>query len=236
MRGVFRCGQGDRVDTVKTYQVVIQGLTPILQHRFSDEAQVNSGKGTRAVKIKDETPREQAEKAAYRTDGGYLYHPGSSIMRLMRDAGSSHKQRGSRKSCKYIVPAAVRVFEDQIPLYAADAQTPLDDFEVDSRAVVIPSTKGRIMRHRPRCDVWTARFSLVINEDVLGAETIRQFLDEGGQRIGIGDFRPEKGGPFGVFQVNLWEELEAAPLLAPPTVTRSNPGSTPGLKRGRPDG
>ncbi len=58
-----------------------------------------------------------------------------------------------------------------------------------------------------------ARFDLVINEDVLGVDTIRQFLDEGGQRIGIGDFRPEKGGPFGVFQVNLWEELEV-PLSA----------------------
>lgn len=135
-------------------------------------------------------------------------------MRLLRDAGSAHKQRGSRKSCKYIVPAAVRVVEDQIPLYEVNGIHPLEDFEVDSRAVVIPSTKGRIMRHRPRCDEWVARFHLVINEDVLGVDTIRQFLDEGGQRIGIGDFRPEKGGPFGVFQVNLWEELEQ-PLSAP---------------------
>ncbi|NQY92277.1 MAG: hypothetical protein HRT46_11575 [Deltaproteobacteria bacterium] len=193
---------------MKTFQVLIQGLTPILQHRFSDDAQVNSGRATRAVNIKNETPREQAEKVSYRTNEGFLYHPGAAIMRLLRDAGSAHKQRGSRKSCKYIVPAAVRVAQDQVPLLAMDGETPLKDFEVDSRAVVIPSTKGRIMRHRPRCDEWMARFDLVINEDVLGVDTIRQFLDEGGQRIGIGDFRPEKGGPFGVFQVNLWEELE----------------------------
>ena len=30
------------------------------------------------------------------------------------------------------------------------------DAEVDSRPVVIPSTKGRIMRHRPKLETWQA--------------------------------------------------------------------------------
>lgn len=204
---------------MRTIQVLIQGDGSLLQHRFGEEAQASSGTGTRAVKIAYPTPREQAEKSAYRKNDGNLYLPGAAIARLLREAGGSHKQKGSRKSCKYIVPAACRVRQDQIPLFDLDGVTPLDSYEVDSRPVTIPSTKGRIMRHRPRLDEWTARFDLVVNEEVLEAQTIHQFLIEGGQRIGVGDFRPERGGPFGCFKVTHWEDLEvseATPKISKP--------------------
>jgi hypothetical protein len=189
-----------------TIEVEIRGDAPLLQNRFGEAAQ-QSGKGTRAVHVRNEDPRAQAEESAYRTPDKKLYHPGASISRMLREAGSSHKQKGSRKSLKYIIPAAVRLKEDAMILLDGKGK-PLKDFEVDSRPVTIPATKGRIMRHRPRHDTWKICFSLVINEDVLAPETIQMLLTEGGQRIGIGDFRPEKGGPFGIFQVTKWEPLK----------------------------
>ena len=196
---------------MRTFHVLIQGDGSLLQHRFGEAAQEAGKKSTRAVKAKDMTPREQAEQAAYRTSEGNLYLPGAAIARLLREAGAAHKQKGSRKSCKYLVPAACRVKQDQIPLMQKDGKTLVYDYEVDSRPVTIPSTKGRIMRHRPRLDEWTARFDLAINEDVLEADAIFQFLIEGGQRIGVGDFRPERGGPFGCFKVALWQCMEDEP-------------------------
>ena len=47
----------------------------------------------------------------------------------------------------------------------------------------------------------------MINPDVLDEDVIQQLLTEGGERIGIGDFRPEKGGPFGVFLIKEWAAL-----------------------------
>lgn len=112
---------------------------------------------------------------------------------------------------KYIVPAGVRMAADAIDL-VDEAGKALRDFEVDSRPVTIPATKGRIMRHRPRLDAWNATFVVVVNDDVLDPSFVHQLLVEGGQRIGIGDFRPEKGGPFGVFGVTLWRErVQASP-------------------------
>jgi len=175
------------------------------------------------VKIAYDTPKDAAEKAAYREDDGNLYLPGAAIARLIREAGGAHKQKGSRKSCKYIVPAACRVRQDRIPLYGLDGVTRLNDYEVDSRPVTIPATKGRIMRHRPRLDEWTARFDLAIQEDVLDSTVIHQFLIEGGQRIGVGDFRPEKGGPFGCFKVTLWEDLELAEATAEAASPKAKP-------------
>lgn len=193
---------------MKFYGVWIKGVTSLLQHRFSEDAQVASGGGTRKVQAQRELPRDVAEKSAYREPTGELYFPGAAIGRLMREAGSSHKQRGTRKSVKFIVPAATLVMDDVLPLFDAPHGTRLVDFEVDSRPVVIPSTKGRIMCHRPRLDAWAAAFRIRINDTIMTTDLVHQLLVDGGQQIGIGDFRPEKGGPFGTFSVVEWTEIE----------------------------
>jgi hypothetical protein len=191
------------------YHVTIEGVSALLQHRFDEEAE--SDEPVRGQHRAKKTPREKAEQAAYRNKAGNLYHPGSALARLLREAGASHKERGSRRSVKYIVPAAVIVVEDAIELHSA-AGEPLRDYEVDSRPVVIPSTKGRIMSHRPRSDKWQMSFTLEVDEQLMDAELVHQLLEEGGRRLGIGDYRPEKGGPFGRFAILTWEkEGEAKP-------------------------
>lgn len=187
-----------------TFVVCIEGVSALLQHRFSDAEETETT--TRRVHVKKQDPREAAEKAAYRNGNGELYIPGTAIARMLREAGAAHKQRGSRKSLKYVVPAAVLVVEEQIVLRDAEG-SPLTKFEVDSRPVVIPSTKGRIMRHRPRLNSWHAEFSLEIKEDLMDPQLIHQLLTEGGLQLGLLDFRPEKGGSFGRFAVVNWAIL-----------------------------
>jgi hypothetical protein len=196
---------------MQTFLCVISGITPLLQHAFSqpEEAQ----KTTRKMHVKEEDPRTAAERAAYRNKDGQLFLPGSAIARLLREAGAAHKQRGSRKSLKWVVPAAILVMEEQITLRDKQGK-PLTDFEVDSRAVVIPATKGRIMRHRPRLNSWNAEFSVEIDEDMMEPSLVHQLISEGGSKQGVGDNRPEKGGVFGRFQVVSWAELTQRTPLA----------------------
>lgn len=145
--------------------------------------------------VQKKLPRDEAESFAYKyPDGSGFYIPGAAFSRLLRESGGNHKLRGSRKSAKYVVPAAVLVTEESIRLLNGDGKSPAKDFEVDSRPVTIPATKGCIMRHRPRFDHWSATFFLRINETILDPAFVQQLLTEGGQQIGIGDFRPEKGG------------------------------------------
>lgn len=185
--------------------VTIRGDTPLLQHRFSETSEVH--RATRNVIVQQRNPRDEADKAAHKTDDGRFFFPGAAIGRLIREAGGNHKIRGSRKSAKYVVPAAVLVMDDAVMITNGDGITPVDNFEVDARPVVIPATKGRIMRYRPRFDRWSASFTIRINDSVLPVEFVQQLLTEGGQQIGVGDFRPEKGGPFGVFQIVTWSRI-----------------------------
>jgi hypothetical protein len=188
---------------MKLIDVEIKGTNSLLQHRFGESAE-GADANTRRVHVQERTPREEAETFAYKHPKGGFYMPGAAVARLLRESGATMKQRGSRKSLKYVVPASVLVTEDAITLL--NGKGPAEDFEVDSRPVVIPATKGRIMRHRPRFDAWGLKFSLRINERLIDTDVVLKLLTEGGESIGLGDFRPERGGPFGTFAVVSWKE------------------------------
>jgi len=182
-----------------TVPVTIVGVSPLLQHRFGDVAQ-QSGT-TRAAKKSYGTPREEAEAVAYvsPTDGTH-YFSAAAITRAMAQAGSNHKMKGTRKSLRFVVPSAVRVNSETITILD-DGGKAVTRCEVDSRPVTIPATKGRIMRHRPRYEKWSASFDLAVNDNVIDIDTVHMLLNEAGNTVGIGDFRPEKTGPFGQFRV-----------------------------------
>lgn len=194
-----------KVHYMKLINVTIKGTTPLLQQRFNEQSEQQSS--TRRVLVARGTPREEAEKVCYRDKENRFYFPGAAISRLLREAGGSHKLKGSRKSAKFVIPAAVLVMDDTVLITNGDGGKSLaKDYEVDSRPVVIPSTKGRVMRHRPRFDTWGGSFTVRVNDDILPVDFIQTLLTEGGQQIGIGDFRPEKGGPFGTFNIVSWKD------------------------------
>ena len=188
-----------------TYQITVEGKASLLMHRWAEASELQ-GDGTRPMKIQEMLPRDQAEMCAYRREAdGRLYVPGAMFARLLREAGSAYKDKGSRKSVKFVVPGACLVTEDAIDLHDKDGM-PIYKFEVDGRPVVIPSTKGRIMRYRPRIEQWRATFHLEVDDALISPTLVHTMLTEGGTRLGIADFRPEKGGPFGRFNVLLWQD------------------------------
>lgn len=201
-----------------TYIAAISGLSPLLMHRWSETNEVEQS--TREIHIAQRDPRTEAERVCYRRADGSLYVPGAQFARLLRDAGAGHKQRGSRRSMRYIVPAAIIVLSDDISLLTDDGK-PITDFEVDSRPVVIPATKGRIMRHRPRINRWNCEVTVEIDPTLIEPDLAHQLFVEGGRRLGIGDYRPSSGGPFGRFSVVRWGELGAR-MTTPAAAAKSS--------------
>ncbi len=189
---------------MKTYQIEIRSITPLLIHRFGEESE-QAGK-TRRVESKVRDPREEATKHAYIANDGTFYFSAFAIIGALSNAGASHKATGTRKTLRFVVPSAVSLTADTITIL--NGSGPAKHFEVDSRPVTIPATKGRIMRHRPRFDNWGAQFKLMIDDALLDPKTVGTLLSEAGQSIGIGDFRPEKRGPFGRFMVTSFQEVK----------------------------
>jgi len=186
--------------------VTIEGTTPLLMNRFTEASEVTVSSGTSATyKSGKGTPREQAKPKLYADEKGNLYIPGSNIFAALIAAGVFHKVGKSKLTTMKtsLIPAGVMVEDLVCPLNTKD-------WEVDSRSVVIPSTGGRIMCHRPRVDRWQCPFALDIDETMFSPSLVRAILDDAGKKIGLGDYRPSRKGPFGRFVVKTWKVEKAA--------------------------
>jgi hypothetical protein len=182
-------------------EVTIQGISPLLMNRFTEENEIKVTNGMSSVQLGDKgTPREQADRKAYKDKKGNLYIPGQNIYAALISAGRFHKVGKSKVTTQKtsLIPAGIFILDTVIPLGTKQ-------YEIDSRSVVIPSTGGRIMCHRPRLDEWAAKFNLDIDTEMFNEKFVRQIVDDAGKKVGIGDFRPERKGVFGRFVVKEWK-------------------------------
>lgn len=186
---------------MKTVNISLKGISPLLIHRFGEDGEIpkNSKRGKKDYG----TPREQAEATAYcDAESGLLWIPSTWIKGALQAVASDYKLVGTRKSVKSVSGGAILPLQEKIYF---EEKFKKKDLEVDSRPVVIQ--RARIMRHRARLENWTIRFDLEIEEDILDLDLVHQMMTDSGRRSGIGDFRPQKGGPFGRFQLVFWSVL-----------------------------
>ena len=173
---------------IKSVEIGLEGLTALLMHRYPMEP---------VVAIEKKTREEQAEISAYRCpEDDELYVPGINIQRALVAAAAYSKGKGratlqkQAAACFLVEPEYVRLG--------------ISDYTIDSRPVVMPATKGRVIRHRPRIDKWKIAFTLQYDDALLSEMQLREIVDNMGQRVGLLDFRPEKKGPFGRCVVIQW--------------------------------
>lgn len=188
---------------MKTINISIQGRTPLICNRFHDEAAMSASSGTRASTIGEKgSPQTQAEKKLYLGLNGKPCIPQPNLMRCIIDGGAFFKAGKSKVTTQKssLIPACVDIAGVEIPLIHKDSWT------VDTRAVRIPSTGGRILAHRPIFNDWRLDFTLTLDDTVMTSGLLREILDASGGRVGLGDFRPACKGPYGKFNVVKWEE------------------------------
>jgi hypothetical protein len=193
-------------------KIRIEGVTPLICNRFTDAAAEASSAGVRGSSAAADrgTPLEIAESKIYLGLEGTPMIPQPNLMRCLVEGGRFHKagktQLTTSKSshmyaCVDIEGAEIKLFHKQ-------------PWKVDTRAVRIPSTGGRILAHRPMFDDWALEFLVDLDTSIVGAKVFRMVVDDAGKRIGLGDFRPACKGPFGKFCVTRWEEINELHAVA----------------------
>jgi hypothetical protein len=127
---------------ISTVNVEIQGLTPLLINRFHEDAASEATSGAHSRKERP-GPEEDAASRLYQNGNG-VFFPAENIRQSMIAAASRHKI--GRRAATTDVAAALYVSPFEIPLQG--------EWHVDARAIVIPATKGRLLRYRPMFDEW----------------------------------------------------------------------------------
>lgn len=183
-------------------QVTIEGISPLMLCRFTDEAQAKATSGSGAAQVgKRPEPHEEARSFLYLDEEENPIIPAPMLLAAFTGAGKFFKAGKSKVTTarESIIPACVFLTDIYYPLQSNGG------WKVDSRPVRIPSTGGRILRHRPCFDDWRIDFEVDLDTEILSDKLLREIIDTAGKRCGIGAFRPSCKGPFGRFVVTSWK-------------------------------
>jgi hypothetical protein len=181
---------------MKQFKVRIKGISPLLMNKPEeygfDEKWVE--------KQANNEYEKEAYKKLYVDLNGVLYQPATHLERALIEAGKKLKVKGSGKA------TYSKLFGSMVTIPNLDIPHLLKEWEFHKALVVIPSTKGRVMRYRPMLKDWELEF-IVDVEDEIDASAVKEAFEIAGKYVGIGDWRPEKKGKFGKFQVVLFKEV-----------------------------
>jgi hypothetical protein len=195
---------------MKKFEIEFVGVAPLLMHSCRGANPLDPDvKFIKTITSKKNKTDEDHEKltileymlnAYYKKDIGF-YIPANVIEMCIKN-GSKHIRLGKK------MPTAIEVIEAEIPL-KTDAPNDINQAVnmpefVDIRNVVV-NGKSRIMRTRPRFDRWRLRFTLKLDDKILNEEDLFESLNYAGSLVGICDYRPEKGGKYGRFEVKITE-------------------------------
>lgn len=183
---------------MKKYKVTIKGSSPLLMNRPS----AMIGDISKDKKPFTDDPKGQAELKLYINEDGKLYQPSTHIYGALVEAGKQKKVVGKGKSTySKIVGYAVTINPYEI-------EHTNQKWEVFSILSVNPNTKGRNLLHRPILKQWELTFEVLFDETDVPEVIMHELLEIAGRVAGIGDWRPQKKGPYGKFLVTEWKEMK----------------------------
>ena len=181
--------------------------SPLLLGAWSDEGKKQLPDHPNKPQVKQRKERTDPTKIASgkcynHPEGGYAI-PVGMLFKCLQIAGSDFTVPGSRKSVATVIRRNVIVNGD-----SKDGQwirlNSKNGYVIDER-VGRNSGIGRTPRmiYRPRFDEWSIAVSIDYNTRWFDAESIVNVCALAGRTVGIGEWRPEKGGAFGRFEVTV---------------------------------
>lgn len=173
----------------------IKGTSPLIQHAWSDKGlkmlRMTAAERKKQPKVGRDPEREAAD-ACYRTDDGQYGIPLTAFKAAL--IGAAHKDFGLEKTLLR------KAFF--IPSTDSNSITPIEtdgDYIIREDIVRIGANQTDI-RYRPQFNTWSANIIAEIDAELLRPEDIVNLVNRAGFSVGIGEWRPEKGGEFGRFE------------------------------------
>ncbi len=174
----------------------IEGICPLLFHRWSNEAvaeKANAKKGSKQKKT------DNLESYVYRNHEGTLCLPGVYVHSAMQQAAKFEQDpRSPRKSAFDLFKAAVSPLTELASL-GTDSWAGIDE-----RRVLVQ--RNAVTRRRPMIrEGWRASMDFLVSlPEYVSPELFLRVLTLAGRTVGVGDFRPT----YGRFAVVGFERLE----------------------------
>jgi hypothetical protein len=192
----------------------ITGNSPMIQHAWSDKGlrmmRMTAAERKKQPKVARD-PESEAMDAMYKTEDG---EPGLPMLAFKSALiAAAHKDLGIEKTLvrkALFLPAWA---------YGAGLIAPMQCSDPIIREDIVRVGAGQTdLRYRPEFSRWRVNVIVEIDSDLLNEQDVINLINRAGFSVGIGEWRPEKGGEFGRFEFDTSmpiaevsrEELEAA--------------------------
>ena len=180
--------------------VQIEGTSPLIQHKWSEKAlrQMREKQGGRKTKNREvRDPESEAVAATYFTNHGDYGLPVTALKKSI--IGAAHKDIGIEKT---LVRKAIFIIcddkNDCLPMQCDEPIVREDTVRVGAGSADL--------RYRPEFRKWAIDFEIEIDADLLQPSDVFNLIDRAGFGVGVGEWRPEKGGDNGRFRVKRKED------------------------------
>lgn len=193
----------DKIGT-ETLLVPIRGTAPLVVHRFSEKAKLemlHAAQGKKTPK-QPKDPVAEYEAAFYRLKSG---EPGFPALGF-----KAATVGGARFYGKQITMAALRqlIFFTGEPGADGHYYVQIMGEPIMREDVVRIGRGGSDMRYRPQFTEWDAILTVTFVSSMLTRGSLLSLIDAGGLGVGVGEWRPERGGDFGTFEIDASKKVE----------------------------
>lgn len=180
----------------------IRGISPLIMHAWDEKGKEMlrmTAQERKKQEKKARDPEALAKSYLYTTDGGEIGIPLTAFKSSL--IGAAHKDFGLEKTLLR------KAFF--IPCSDSGGVVPMEhDNYVVREDVVRVGAGATDLRYRPMFTDWRVQITAQIDPDLLTPKDIANLVNRAGFSVGIGEWRPEKGGEFGRFELDTSETME----------------------------
>ena len=176
---------------LRVMEVAIVGDSPLVMNRFSEKAQteIEESQGKNAKPQKEaRNPEAEYKAATHRLSNGKPGFPAAGF------------KKAAVGACRYVdgIPmtearGAFFVLGDLVPILGSAPKMRTDMVRIKG--------KTSVPRYRPEFTEWSAVLTIRYNASALSAEQIIHLIDVAGFGVGVGEWRPQKDGSWGMWHV-----------------------------------
>jgi len=186
----------------KTLRFTIKGTSPLIQHQWDEKSkemmrQKHAGKKTKTREVRQ--PEKEFQAACYLTDDGEFGIPLMAFKNSLITA--AHKDIGIEKTL--VRKAFFIKSTDSKLINKIECNEPI--MREDMVRVGAGSTD---MRYRPEFKQWSTEITCQIDSALLTIDDVVNLVNRAGFGVGIGEWRPEKNGEYGRFEIDSSKPVE----------------------------
>lgn len=195
------------------YRIKLRGVAPIIMHNGAagldtrspanlEKATISRKKGSNRTEADEIRFRELEVETSLWLDGKGAPTIPEAAIRGCIEKGARKLKQGPQVREGLIVEQ-VEKFEYDESL----GKTVAELCKTVQFTVPVKVQSSRILRTRAKFDEWAVTATLEVDDELVDQDQLESWLDIGGRRIGLGDWRPATSGSFGRFELESIEKI-----------------------------